>query len=72
MIEVTVTTKMQFKNSAELQCYLGSNSEAQITGFSKEIKTAWKTGKPFVFTTPRPDYGCVVLSEITVSDSEAT
>ena len=68
-IEVSVHTVMVFDSATKLEDYLASNVQARIIGFAEEIRQAWRSGEPFVFTTARQNYGAVVKSDITVRES---
>lgn len=71
MIRAEVRTVLEFKTEEDFRRYLKCDQEAIITGFANELREAFKTGKPFEFTTPRPEYGEVVTSYITASRVES-
>lgn len=68
MIRVQIVTEILFKDHADLDGYLTSPELERVTGFAQEIRIAQRTKKPYVFSTPRLDYGAVVKSEITVDE----
>ena len=70
MIEASVVTKIQFKDEDEFKRYISSDVQANITGFSRELLTAWETKKPYIFKAPHPGHGNIVTSEITVIEKK--
>lgn len=67
MIKAEVLTVMEFRDEEDFKRYLTSDTEAEITGFANELRIAFEYGQPFTFKTPRPKYGAVVTSTITVN-----
>ena len=61
---IRIVTEMRFENDEELDKYLESDNQAQITGFATEVKEALVLGKPCVLTTPRPKHGALTVSTV--------
>lgn len=66
MIKVRVVTEISFKCEHDLNEYLDGDEQARITGFSREIREAWRTKTPLQVTTPRPNIGAITESTIAV------
>ena len=66
MIVATVTTSIAFEKEEFFLAYLETEECRFITSFPEELRASFDSGKPVIFTTPRPKLGCITCSEVKV------